>query len=183
VKPSHARRSRSCSGVSVDLRVYFREKPDREPLLPTVRLANGAVRRDARRRLLLAFNSPLLPNVLIASSVLAEGVDLHLECRHVIHHDLDWNPSTLEQRTGRIDRIGSLAARVGSPVAVYLPYLAATQDEKMYRVVRDRERWFQVVMGAKHELDESAIERIADRVELPDKAASALALNLSISGA
>lgn len=155
---------------------------DREPLLPTVRLANGAVRRDARRRLLLAFNSPLLPEVLIASSVLAEGVDLHLECRHVIHHDLDWNPSTLEQRTGRIDRIGSLAARTGSPVAVYLPYLASTQDEKMYRVVRDRERWFQVVMGAKHELDESAIEHIADRVELPDDAASNLAFDLSITG-
>lgn len=155
---------------------------DREPLLPTVRLANGAVRRDARRRLLLAFNSPLLPDVLIASSVLAEGVDLHLECRHVIHHDLDWNPSTLEQRTGRIDRIGSLAARTGSPVTIYQPYLAATQDEKMYRVVRDRERWFQVVMGAKHELDEAAIERIAERVELPDEAASALAFNLSIRG-
>ena len=156
---------------------------DREPLLPTVRLANGAVRRDARRRLLLAFNSPLLPDVLIASSVLAEGVDLHLECRHVIHHDLDWNPSTLEQRTGRIDRIGSLAARSGSPVTVYLPYLAATQDEKMYRVVRDRERWFQVVMGAKHELDESAIERIAERVELPDGVASMLAFDLSVIGA
>ena len=155
---------------------------DREPLLPTVRLANGAVRRDARRRLLLAFNSPLLPEVLVASSVLAEGVDLHLECRHVIHHDLDWNPSTLEQRTGRIDRIGSLAARARSPVTIYLPYLAATQDEKMYRVVRDRERWFQVVMGAKHELDETAIERIADRVELPDRAASMLAFDLSVAG-
>jgi hypothetical protein len=157
------------------------EDTDREPLLPTVRLANGVVRKDARRRLLLAFNSPLLPDVLIASSVLAEGVDLHLECRHVIHHDLDWNPSTLEQRTGRIDRIGSLAERAGTPVTVFLPYLAATQDEKMYRVVRDRERWFQVVMGAKHELDETAIERIAERVPLPDGAARALAFNLSIS--
>lgn len=169
--------------VRADLEGEDLDETDREPLLPTVRLANGAVRRDARRRLLLAFNSPLLPEVLIASSVLAEGVDLHLECRHVIHHDLDWNPSTLEQRTGRIDRIGSLAARTDSPVVVYQPYLAATQDEKMYRVVRDRERWFQVVMGAKHELDEAAIERIADRVELPDEAASALAFNLAISGA
>jgi superfamily II DNA or RNA helicase len=150
-------------------------------LLPTVRLANGGVPTRTRRRLLLAFNSPLLPEVLVASSVLAEGVDLHIECRHVIHHDLDWSPSTLEQRTGRVDRIGSLAERTKEPVTVYLPYLAATQDEKMYRVVRDRERWFQVVMGARHELDEQALEQIASRVELPDAAATALALDLTVS--
>jgi len=155
---------------------------DDEPaeLLPTVRLANGGVSTAVRRRLLLAFNSPLLPEVLIASSVLAEGVDLHLECRTVIHHDLDWSPSTLEQRTGRVDRIGSLAERTTTPVTVFLPYLAATQDEKMYRVVRDRERWFQVVMGARHELDEQALEQIASRVELPDDAAKALALDLRV---
>jgi len=155
---------------------------EKAQLLPTVRLANGAVRSDARRRLLLAFNSPLIPEVLVASSVLSEGVDLHLECRHVIHHDLDWSPSTLEQRTGRVDRIGSLAARTNEPVTVYLPYLSATQDEKMYRVVRDRERWFQVVMGAPHELDELDIEQIAERVEPPDQAARGLAFVLNLDG-
>ena len=50
---------------------------------------------------MLAFNTPFFPEVLVASSVMAEGVDLQQDCRHVIHHDLDWNPSTLEQRTGR----------------------------------------------------------------------------------
>ena len=44
-----------------------------------------------------------------------------------------WNPSTLEQRTGRIDRIGAKVERCGRPVHVYLPYVAETQDEKMYR--------------------------------------------------
>jgi len=32
---------------------------------------------------------------------------------------------------------------------VFLPYVAETQDAKMYRVVIDRERWFDVVMGEK----------------------------------
>jgi hypothetical protein len=67
--------------------------------------------------------------------------------------DLDWNPSTWSN---------ALAASIGSGQrgsastarSTYLPYLAKTQDEKMYRVVRDRERRFQVVMGAAHELDE-----------------------------
>ena len=71
---------------------------------------------------------------------MAEGVDLNLNCRFVIHHDLSWNPSTLEQRPGRVDRIGAKVERCGKSLEVYLPYVATTQDEKMYRVVMDRER-------------------------------------------
>jgi hypothetical protein len=149
-------------------------------LLPNVRLANGEVPAADRRRLLLAFNAPFFPEILIASSVLAEGVDLHLDCRYVIHHDLCWNPSTLEQRTGRVDRIGCKAEQVTKPIGVYLPFLGGTQDEKMYRVVRDRERWFQVVMGEKYALDELGLERLANRLPLPESAARELTLKLEV---
>jgi hypothetical protein len=152
----------------------------REALLPNVRLANGGVDRDVRRRLMLAFNSPFFPEVLIASAVMAEGVDLHLDCRHVIHHDLDWNPSVLEQRTGRLDRLGSKAERSGQPIVVYEPYLEATQDEKQYRVVKDRERWFNIVMGGTPELDESSTDRLAQRIPFPEQAARELTLHLAI---
>jgi hypothetical protein len=147
-------------------------------LLPNVRLANGDVRRETRRTLLLTFNTPLFPEILIASSVLAEGVDLHLHCRYVIHHDLCWNPSTLEQRSGRVDRIGCLAERVGESICLYLPFVAATQDEKMFRVVRDRERWFQIVMGERYEIDEAATDRRSMRIPLPDSVRKDLALRL-----
>jgi superfamily II DNA/RNA helicase len=149
-------------------------------LLPNVRLANGAVRDDTRRRLLLAFNTPLFPEILIASSVLAEGVDLHLNCRYVIHHDLCWNPSTLEQRSGRVDRIGSKAEQVGQSIHLYLPYVAATQDEKMYRVVRDRERWFQIVLGQKYEDDELTTDRRAERIPLPESVRERLVMRLNL---
>lgn len=149
--------------------------------LPNVRLANGEVANDTRRRLMLAFNTPFFPEILIASSVLAEGVDLHLDCRFVVHHDLSWNPSTIEQRTGRIDRIGAKAERAGQPIHVYLPFVTATQDEKMFRVVRDRERWFSVVMGEKYALDEATTERIAERIPLPEEAARLLAFDLSVT--
>ena len=153
-------------------------KTDGTMLLPNVRLANGEVRAETRRRLLLTFNTPLFPEILVASSVLAEGVDLHLNCRHVIHHDLCWNPSTLEQRSGRVDRIGSKAEQVKRSIHLYLPYIAATQDEKMYRVVRDRERWFQIVMGEKYEVDEASTDATAERIPLPDAVREQLALKL-----
>ena len=129
---------------------------------------------------MLTFNTPFYPEILIASSVMAEGVDLHLNCRHIIHHDLCWNPSTLEQRTGRVDRIGSKAETVGESIQVYLPFIAETQDEKMYRVVMDRERWFNVVMGEDYKVDARSTDRIADRIPFPANAANELSLQLGI---
>jgi hypothetical protein len=149
-------------------------------LLPNVRLANGQVAADVRQKLLLAFNTPLFPEILIASSVLAEGVDLHLSCRYVIHHDLCWNPSTLEQRNGRVDRLGSMAEQRGEPINIYLPYVAATQDEKMYRVVRDREKWFDIVMGEKYTADDALTDRQAQRIPLPPAVHRELTLKLGI---
>lgn len=149
-------------------------------VMPNIRLANGLVRQETRQRLMLAFNTPFFPEVLVASSVLAEGVDLHLNCRYLIHHDLSWNPSTLEQRTGRVDRIGAKAEAVSKPIEVFLPYIGGTQDEKQYRVVMDRERWFQVLMGEDYRTDESFTEAAAERVSLPVAAAEVLAFNLSV---
>jgi superfamily II DNA or RNA helicase len=145
-----------------------------------VRLVNGGTSRQARQNLMLTFNSPFFPEVLVASAVLAEGVDLHRYCRYVIHHDLCWNPSTLEQRTGRIDRINAKAEQVKQPIHVYLPYLAGTQDEKMFRVVRDRERWFQVIMGENYRVDEKWGQEISERVPLPEAAARELAFRLEV---
>jgi hypothetical protein len=152
----------------------------REAILPNVRLANGGVKRETRQRLMLAFNTPFLPEILIASSVMAEGVDLQHDCRHVIHHDLDWNPSVLEQRTGRLDRIRSKSARSKQPIVVYEPYLAGTQDERMFRVVKDREQWFNVVMGDRVDPSERASAKLAERVPLPPELAQELAMKLAV---
>jgi ERCC4-related helicase len=153
----------------------------RETTLPNVRLANGVVRQETRQRLMRTFNTPFFPEVLVASSVMAEGVDLHLDCRHVIHHDLDWNPSTLEQRTGRLDRLGSKAERDGTMIMVYEPYMAGTQDEKMFRVVKDRDRWFSVLMGGQQDTSEWSTDKIAERVPVPSAILDELTINLTVS--
>ena len=148
--------------------------------LPGVRLVNGSTNSNTRQTIMLTFNTPFSPDILVASSVMAEGVDLHLNCRVVIHHDLSWNPSSLEQRTGRVDRLGAKVEKCGVPIDVFLPYVAGTQDEKMYRVVMDRERWFKVVMGEKLKTDATSVEAMAARILLPEKLAKILAFDLSI---
>jgi len=161
------------------------QEGERARLVANVRRVYGDTRQETRDRIMLTFNTPFYPEILIASSVMAEGVDLHLNCRHVIHHDLDWNPSSLEQRTGRIDRLGAKAERSGHPIRVYLPYLEGCQDEKLFRVVMDRERWFGVVMGAEESmarvLKYSAweLERMADEVQIPEELVNQLTLQLS----
>jgi len=151
-----------------------------ESFVPNVRLVNGQTKQETRQKLMLTFNTPFFPEILVASSVMAEGVDLHLSCRHVIHHDLCWNPSTLEQRTGRIDRIGAKIERCGESICVFLPFIAETQDEKMYRVVMDRERWFKVVMGEKYKVDARTTEEMAERLPLPIAAADELRFDLEV---
>lgn len=145
-----------------------------------VRRAHGRTERHLRERLITLFNTPFSPELLVASSVMGEGIDLHQECRFVIHHDLDWNPSILEQRTGRLDRIGALAERVDKHIEVYEPYLAGTHDEKMYRVVKDRAQWFDIVMGRPSSSDELATDAEATRLPLHPKIRNALTMNLEV---
>jgi superfamily II DNA or RNA helicase len=146
--------------------------------LHPVRRAHGGTKRDVRERLIALFNTPLSPDLLVASSVMGEGIDLHQECRFVIHHDLDWNPSVLEQRTGRLDRIGALAEREGRDIEVYEPYLAGTHDEKMFRVVKDRAQWFDIVMGRPAGAEEHATDAEEHRLPLHGAIREALAMDL-----
>ncbi|MFN4920649.1 MAG: hypothetical protein ACK55P_02850 [Planctomyces sp.] len=86
---------------------------------------------------------------------------------------------TLEQQTGRLDRIRSKAEQLRRPICIAQPFIAGGADEKMFRVLRDRERWFQVVMGQKFEFDEAASEELAQRVPLPVELAERLTFDLT----
>ena len=58
--------------------------------------------------------------------------------------------------------------------------LLREETEKQYRVVMDRERWFQILMGEEYRTDKSYTEKTADRLPLPAAAAAALAFDLSV---
>lgn len=151
---------------------------DSRVTLANVQVATGATRRETRVRLMRAFNTPFFPDILVCSQVMGEGVDLQRFCRHVIHHDLDWNPSTIEQRTGRIDRLGC-KAQDRHPIVVYLPYLAGTADERQYRVMSDREQWFRVVMG-QDEVARLITPDSSSAIPLPDAVSEDLSFDLGL---
>jgi len=49
--------------------------------------------------------------ILLSSEVGSEGIDLQF-CRIIINYDLPWNPMRVEQRIGRIDRLGQKSDRI-----------------------------------------------------------------------
>ena len=66
---------------------------------------HGNTDRDERLRIQAVFRSDPEVRVLIATDAAGEGVNL--QCAHLmVNYDLPWNPNRLEQRFGRIHRIG-----------------------------------------------------------------------------
>ncbi len=93
------------------------------------------------------FSSPFYPLALVCSQVSQEGVDMHRYCSTIILHDLNWNPAVLEQRVGRLDRVGSYASELHRPVDVFIPYLADSYDEYQYARVLQRAELQELIFG------------------------------------
>jgi hypothetical protein len=83
------------------------------------------------------FRMPGFPYVVITTDVLKEGEDLHTYCSDIYHYGIAWNPSDMEQRTGRIDRINSKSyfrlkeakkVTFEDSLHVFYPYLSDTLE-------------------------------------------------------
>lgn len=66
---------------------------------------HGGVKREERRKVQELFRNDPGTRVLIATDAAGEGVNLQ-NANLMVNYDLPWNPNRLEQRFGRIHRIG-----------------------------------------------------------------------------
>jgi len=66
---------------------------------------HGGIRREERRRIQDAFRNDPAVKILIATDAAGEGVNLQ-RANLMVNYDLPWNPNRIEQRFGRIHRIG-----------------------------------------------------------------------------
>ncbi|MBE3550814.1 MAG: Superfamily II DNA/RNA helicase [Brockia lithotrophica] len=87
--------------------------------------------------------------VLAATEAGAEG--LNLQCaRHVVNYDLPWNPMRLEQRIGRVHRLGQT-----QPVQVYNLVTQDTVEAEVLAVLYEKLGAIQALLG----LDEDVLGR------------------------
>lgn len=66
---------------------------------------------EERWKAIERFRDDTTVRVLVSSEVGSEGIDLQF-CRYLFNYDLPWNPMRLEQRIGRLDRIGQKADKI-----------------------------------------------------------------------
>lgn len=107
-----------------------------------VAVMHGGVARDKRRAIMADFRRGQYDFVL-ANRVASEGLDFEF-CSAVVNYDLPWNPMEIEQRIGRIDRIGQPEEKI----LVVNFYNDATIDERIIRRVLDRIGIFEASIGA-----------------------------------
>ena len=74
--------------------------------------------------------------LLLSSEVGSEGLDFQF-CHIIINYDLPWNPMRVEQRIGRVDRLGS---GIRSSILIFNFTLTDTIEDKSARspVPQDR---------------------------------------------
>lgn len=173
--------------IGTFLRYFFQRDPRQQLEILDGPIKTGDFARhtrdgESRERLREAFNTPLYPMILIANEVMQEGLDLHKHCRRIVHHDLVWNPAQVEQRIGRIDRLGSLTSRLrknGSEITldVLYPVIRGTIDERLFRTVKTREKWLEFLLGAPPNFSDYSF---TDEVPppLPEKLSADLAVDL-----
>ncbi|MDM5298714.1 SNF2-related protein [Bacillus pumilus] len=83
--------------------------------------------------------------VLIATEAGGEGINLQF-CNQIINYDLPWNPMRLEQRIGRVHRLGQ-----ERDVHIYNMATNGTVEEHILKLLYDKIQLFENVIG---ELDD-----------------------------
>lgn len=68
-------------------------------------MIHGGIKREDRRKVQELFRNDPATRVLLATDAAGEGVNLQ-NAHLMVNYDLPWNPNRLEQRFGRIHRIG-----------------------------------------------------------------------------
>jgi SNF2 family DNA or RNA helicase len=83
------------------------------------------------------------PKILLSSEVASEGVDLQFSSV-LINYDLPWNPAKIEQRIGRIDRIGQQEEKILIWNLVYKD----TVDDRVCERLLNRLNTFERALGS-----------------------------------
>ena len=104
-----------------------------------VAVLHGGLSMRERRDAVDAFTGGQT-RVLVATDAAGEGLNLQARCRLVVNVELPWTPRRLEQRIGRIDRIGQ-RRRVH---AIHLVHAGSYEGTVIARLERRRARAWRV---------------------------------------
>jgi ATP-dependent helicase HepA len=127
--------------------VFTQSRDTQEFLLRTisgrwkVEVFHGQLKPDEKDAVVARFRDGVGPQVLISTEAGGEGRNFQF-CHLLINYDLPWNPMRIEQRIGRLDRIGQK-----HPVTVINFAVRGTIEERVLAVLSNRIRVFEETIG------------------------------------
>jgi len=107
-----------------------------------VTVIHGGIPNQRRWEEIERFKDTRGPRVLLSSEVGSEGIDLQF-CRVLVNYDLPWNPMRVEQRIGRVDRVGQQAKRI----SVVNFKVRHTVEERLYDLLHSKLERFANSLG------------------------------------
>ena len=106
-----------------------------------VNVFHGAMNPGAKDRAIEQFKQNSGSQVLICTEAGGEGRNLQF-CHLLVNYDLPWNPMKVEQRIGRIDRIGQT-----QPISIFNLWVKDTIEERVLDILENRIRMFEETVG------------------------------------
>jgi superfamily II DNA or RNA helicase len=91
---------------------------------------NGSMELQERQKALIRFRDEA--QVMVATDAAGESLNMQF-CHIVFNYDLPWNPMAIEQRIGRVDRIGQKF-----PVVAYNMLTNNTVDNRVYEIIVEK---------------------------------------------
>ena len=121
----------------------------------TLRILCGGMNPDEFEAVKAEFEDPTAAvRLLLATDAASEGINMQECCRWIIHYDIPWSPSKLQQRNGRVSRHGQVR-----DVSVH--YFRCNEEEDMNFLFRVAEKVEQVRqdLGSVERIFDAAIQR------------------------
>ena len=121
----------------------------------TLRILCGGMNLDEFEAVKAEFEDPTAAvRLLLATDAASEGINMQECCRWIIHYDIPWSPSKLQQRNGRVSRHGQVR-----DVSVH--YFRCDEEEDMNFLFRVAEKVEQVRqdLGSVERIFDAAIQR------------------------
>ena len=114
---------------------------------------------DERLRRIDAFRDRDAISVLLSSEVGSEGLDFQF-CHVLVNWDLPWNPMVVEQRIGRLDRMGQRAERV----LIFNFSAPGTIEDRILDRLYERVGLFESAIGALEPILGQQIKELTERL-------------------